>query len=685
MTKPEARERISKLKETISHHRYLYHVLDRQEISEAALDSLKHELYTLEQQFPDLITPDSPTQRVGGQPLPAFKKVTHPTPMLSMEDVFSFEELQAWEERLSRQAVRGVKDYYGMTKLDGLAMSLIYRDGVLATGATRGDGRIGEDVTQNIRTIESVPLRLRQPTEHEIAALLKKFDLPKSVGTSIASPTGVLEVRGEIYMPKKDFDKLNRERAKAGEETFANPRNVSAGSIRQLDPAVAASRPLDFMAWRLETDVGERRHEAGLAILALWGFKVNFGKHFDRLENVRAYFDDLRKTRAKLPQWIDGVVVRVNERERFDRLGVVGKTPRGLVAWKFPPEEVTTVVEEIRWFVGRTGALTPVAIMKPSWVGGTTVKHASLHNFDEVERLDVRVGDTVILYKAGDIIPKIKGVVKNLRPSGATGVRPPRLCPVCGHEVRRAEGEVAIVCSNKRCPAKDRERVIHAVRAFEIDGFGPQTASALLDRNIVEMPSDLFTLKAEDFLELDGFAEVSAKKIVAAIQSKKQITLSRFIVALGIRNVGDETALDLAKQFGTLKRLRHASGEELQAVPGVGAVVAESVIDFFGEPSNQKLIDAYLENGVMVTEEKVNRRQPLAGQSFVLTGSLEAMSRDEAKQAVRDLGGDASESVSRKTSYVIVGHEPGSKADKAKALGVKTLSESEFLRIIGKN
>ena len=657
MTKSEAKARMEKLRKEIDAHRFAYHVLDKSTISEAALDSLKHELFKLESQFPDLITPDSPTQRVGGEPLSKFKKVTHTSPMLSMEDVFSLDEFQAWHERIQKLLDREVFDVFCMVKLDGLAISLTYKQGVLESAATRGDGRIGEDITQNVKTIQAVPLRLSKP-----------FDAV---------------IRGEIYFPISAFEAFNKRQKTEGKELAANPRNAAAGSVRQLDPRITASRGLSFSAWDLITDHGQKTHEEEWQLLQELGFRVNKeSKKLTRPSDVQAFFEGLQKKRAKLDYWIDGMVVRVNENKAYADLGVVGKTPRGLIAWKFPAEESTTVVEDIEWFVGRTGALTPVAVVKPTAVAGTTVTHASLHNADEIERLDVRTGDTVILYKAGDIIPKVKEVLKNLRPKNTKSVQVPAVCPACGSAVKRAVDEVAIVCSNPRCFAQDRERILHAARAFEIDGIGPSTIALLQEQKLVQRPPELFTLRPEDLLSLERFAEISSSKLVEAIAARKNISLDRFLVALGIRHVGEETAQLLAQEFGSLEKIMSASEEELASVSGIGEVVGKSIASFFGDSHNQELVAEYRNNGVVIQKGEPRAVGPLTGKTIVVTGTLESMSREEAKQKIRTLGGDPAESVSKKTAFVVVGASPGSKAEKAKKLGVKTLTEVEFLRII---
>jgi len=669
MNKAEVKVRIEKLRDSINHHRYQYHVLDRQEISDAALDSLKHELYQLEQQFPDLITSDSPTQRVGGKALDKFVKIKHKTRMLSIEDVFTPDEFADWYRKIVEKIGQEKPEVFCMVKLDGLAISLRYEDGVLQTAATRGDGEIGEDITSNIKTIEAIPLRLNEIGD--------KF--------GIRDPSkGEFEVRGEVFFPVKEFEKFNKQMKKEGKSVFANPRNAAAGSLRQLDPKIAAGRGLSFFAWDIVTDLGQKTHDKEWEILKAIGFKVNpEGGLVSSVFEVNEFWERMQKRRDKLDYWIDGMVVRVNDNSAFEQLGVVGKTPRGLVAWKFPAEEVTTVVEDVEWFVGRTGALTPVAVVKPTWLGGTTVKHASLHNFDEIERLGVKIGDTIIIYKAGDIIPKIKSVLKEMRPKDAKAIRVPSKCPVCDSPVERREGEVATVCTNRHCYAQDRERVLYAARAFGIDYLGPQTVTLLMDNNIVQAPPDLFTLEVEDLLGLERFAEVSSSKLVEEIQAKKKISLSRFVLALGIKNVGEETARDLAVHFGTLENFLSASREDFVTIPQVGEVVADSIISFLAESHNKKMIEDYLKNGVTVTREAPPKNNlPLTGKTYVLTGTLASMSRDEAKAKLRVLGADPIESVSKKTTGVIVGEEPGSKFDKAKKLGVKILSEEEFLKMI---
>ena len=669
MTKAQAEKRIKKLRKVITHHRYLYHVLDTQELSDAALDSLKHELHELEERYPDLVTADSPTQRVGGKPLPAFSKITHRSRMYSMEDVFSEEEFAKWVERLEKYAGKKIKDFYTMTKIDGLAVSLTYKQGSLVKAATRGDGKIGEDVTQNVKTIESIPLTLRS---------LSKTD-QKRLGVTEAALSGTIDVRGEIYMRKNDFEALNRRRKKAGEPLFANPRNVSAGSIRQLNPEVTRSRPLMFRAWHLDT-VGQVSQQDSMRILLKLGFKTADGTYCKDQRTVAKAFEQALKGRDKLAYWIDGLVIRVNGHDHYRDLGVVGKTPRGLVAWKFPPEEAVTRLMAVDWQVGRTGKLTPVATVEPVFLAGTTVQHASLHNMDEIQRLDVRVGDTVILTKAGDIIPKIISVMKELRTGKEKKIQAPKHCPICKSPAKK-RGGVDVYCSNAHCFSLERGRVLYAARAFGIDGIGMRTIERFMNEGLMTTPADLFRLNPDEIAELEGFGDVSAKKLVKEIEQHKEIDLADFLTSLGIPNVGEETAFSLAQAFGTLDAVVKATKTDLLAVPDIGDVVADAIIDYFSREHTQDLLRDYEEVGIHITAKK-RVTQKLAGKTFVVTGTLEQMSREEAKDAVRAAGGNIAGSVSKKTDFVVVGANPGSKFDKAKQLGVKTLPEAAFLRML---
>lgn len=688
-TKKDAAARAEKLRALIDDYRYRTHVLDETPISEGALDSLKHELWKIEQAYPELITPDSPTQRVAGKPLAQFGKAPHAARMLSLEDVFSPEEFEEWLERLRRRVPNFKSELYAEMKMDGLAVSLEYEAGALKRGSTRGDGRVGEDVTMNLRTIESVPLTLRRPSDAELRAFLKDFGegldetaLKKVVHRLLA---GRAEIRGECYMPKKVFDALNAAAKKAGEPPIVNPRNGAAGSIRQLDPKITASRKLAFQAYDLVTHEGLATHEQGHELAKLLGFKVNsWNRRCKDAKDVFELYEKIGKKRPSLDYWIDGIVVGVLDNALFERLGVVGKTPRGMIAFKFPAETVTTVVREVRWQVGRTGAITPVAVMDPVFVAGTTVRHATLHNMDEIGRLGLRIGDTVVLEKAGDVIPKVVEALPKLRDGKEKKIVPPKHCPSCGREAVKREGEVAITCVNPDCPAKDLGRLLLFVskRAFDIDGLGEKIVEQLMAEGLLSQPADLFELAPGDLESLEGFAELSAKNLVAAIQAARKVTLARFILALGIRHVGEETAVELAQAFGSLAKLRAASLEDLKDVNGIGEIVAVSAHAYFHDPRRAKEVDRLLEVGVEIEKPKRAAAQPFTGMTFVLTGALESLSRDEAKDKILERGGRVSSSVGKDTSYVVVGEDPGSKAEKARKLGRPVLSEKAFLAML---
>jgi DNA ligase (NAD+) len=685
MDKHEAEIRIKKLRSEIDRYRYQYHVLNKLEISEAALDALKHELYKLEQQFPDLITPDSPTQRVAGTVAKGFKKIPHAIPMLSLEDVFSREEADDWQNRIGKLRPRAVIEFYAEVKMDGLATSVLYEDGLLVRGSTRGDGKVGEDVTPNIRTIESLPLRLRVPSENEIERFLKKHHgavQADKVRHILKSHAGRIETRGEVYMMRHQLEVLNKKLKARGEPLLANPRNASAGAIRQLDPKIAAERHLSFLGWQLFGDLGTTTHEQAHEMMGLLGIPTNELNRLCRnLDEVEAFLGEIGKRREHLPYQIDGIVVNVNDDALFASLGVVGKTPRASVAWKYAAEQGTTVVREIQVSVGRTGALTPVAVMDPVQLAGTTVTHASLHNEDEIKRLGLKVGDTVIVEKAGDIIPKVIQVLPKLRTGKEHAFHMPTKCPMCGSPVKRREGEVAVTCTNPKCFAQEVAKLLHFVgrSALDIRGLGDSIAEQLLQQGLVNEPADLFSLKAGDLLALEGFADVSSKKLVDEIQAHRTVALERFINALGIRHVGEETAQDLAEAFGTFKAFRSATKEELMSVEGIGEIVADSIVDFFHDKREAERVDHMLEVLTIETKKK-KEKGPLSGTSWVLTGTMEKYSREEAKDKIRALGGEASETVSKKTTYVVAGAEPGSKYQKAKKLGVEILDEKEFLK-----
>ncbi|MBI5037298.1 MAG: NAD-dependent DNA ligase LigA [Candidatus Kerfeldbacteria bacterium] len=669
-----ARQRVKQLRAEINRHRYQYHVLDRQEISDAALDSLKHELQQLEERYPELITPDSPTQRVGGKPLDDFKKVHHEHPMLSLNDVFAAGEVIAWETRISKLLPDARQlDYFAELKMDGLALSLVYRGGVLYRAATRGDGRIGEDVTQNVRTIEAVPLQLQLDG---LSPTLRKQALDE------------VEIRGEVYMTKRTFDALNREQEKRGEELFANPRNIAAGSIRQLDPTITASRRLSFMAYDLPTDLGQQTHADTHALLVQLGFRA--GDHNQvckTLDEVETYHTMIGKKRSGFNYWSDGIVVTVNDIATFKKLGVVGKAPRGSIAYKYPAEQATTVVEDIQVQVGRTGVLTPVAHLRPVQVAGTTVSRATLHNIDEINRLDVRIGDTVVIQKAGDIIPDVVQVLANMRAGSEKKFVMPNKCPVCGSSVARREGEVAYYCTNSSCYALQHEQLRHFVskKAFDIDGLGPKILEQLSAADLVKLPVDLFDLTEADLEPLERFAEQSAHNLVDAIHKAKKVSLARFIYALGIRHVGEETARSLAETFHTIDRVMVASLEDFQRIPDVGGVVGESLYSYFQNKKNMQLIAGLQKRGVII-ERAVAQKSvgALQGKKLVITGTLASLSREEAAERIRQAGGKVQSAVSAKTDYLVVGENPGSKREQAMKHRVPILSEMDFLNLLKK-
>ncbi len=675
MTKAEAKKRIEKLKKVISRYRYLYHVLDRQEISDSALDSLKHELYLLEQKFPEFITVDSPTQRIGGKSLKKFKKVKHQIPMLSIEDIFSEKELINWQAYIKRLEPSAELEYFGELKIDGFAISLIYEKGIFIQGSTRGNGRIGEDITANLKTIESIPLRLH------IHGKLPNQKIKEKTKKLIKE--GKIEIRGEVYMEKKAFEKFNRELEKKGEKTYANPRNLAAGSVRQLDPKLAASRPLRFLAYELITDLGQTRHSQEHQILPEFGFKTNQGKICRNSDEIINYWREVAKKRELLPFQIDGVVVIINNNSLFQKLGTVGKSHRGARAFKFSPEQATTFIKDIILQVGRTGAVTPVAILKPVRVGGATITRATLHNEAEIKRLGVKIGDTAIVGRAGDVIPDIIKVLPELRVGKEKEFHFPRKCPVCDGKLTKPEGEAIWRCKNPKCGARKREILYHftSKKAFDIEGLGPKVINQLIDENLISRAPDIFELTEGDLIPLERFAEKSAKNLVEAIEKSKKISLARFIYTLGIRHVGEETSIDLANYFGSLERFKKAKIEDLASISGIGEVGAKSIYQWFKEKKNLKLTEDLLKAGVkLIVPKRIEAK--LKAKTFVFTGSLKTLTRDEAKNKVRILGAETSSSVSKATDYVVAGESPGSKAEKARKLGVKIISEQEFLDLI---
>ncbi len=684
MKKEEAKKRIEKLRGLINRYRYLYHVLDRSEISDEANDSLKKELFNLEQQFPDLIIPDSPTQKVGGEPLEMFEKFEHPQMMVSFYDAFSREDMDNWENRnrklLTEEEFKKV-DYYCEPKLDGLGIELIYEKGTLKTGATRGDGRIGENVTQNIKTIDSIPLRLR--SKEDVINELEGEGLRHIVKRIKSKGMDDIVVRGEAIITKEEFEKTNKEREKQGVPLYANPRNLAAGSIRQLDSKITAERKLDADFYDLISDLGQITHEEEHKILKALGLKTNnkYNRFCKNMDEVFGFYDYWHKHRGKLPYEIDGTVVSVNNNKLFEELGIVGKAPRGAIALKFPLKQSTTIVEDIKVQVGRTGAITPVAVLRPVEINGVTVSRATLHNEKEIERLGLKIGDTVVVGRAGDVIPEVMKVFPELRTGKEKKFKMPERCPSCNTKLVK-DGDIVWRCPNPKCFSRNLAQLKHFVSrgAFDINGVGPKIISKFIDEGLVADSADLFELKEGDILPLERFADKSAKKIVSGIQARKEVPLSRFIYALGIRNAGQKTSQDLARKFKSIERIRGASIKELENISDIGPVVAESIFGWFKDKDNLKLLEKLKRSGVKYLEERVGSR--LAGKKFVITGTLEKMSREEARERIVSLGGDASDAVSKNIDYLVVGENPGSKYDKAKKLGVKILNEEEFLKMI---
>ena len=665
----QVKERIKKLRKVINYHRYLYHVLDKQEISDEALDSLKYELADLEDRFPSLITSDSPTQRVAGKALDKFEKIRHAVPQWSFNDAFTEEDIRNFDARVKKFLDLPVgKDvaYTTELKIDGFKTVLTYEDGSLKTAATRGDGTIGEDVTLNVRTIESVPLKLEELVD--------------------------IIVEGEIWMSKSDFEKLNGERAKMGEELFANPRNVAAGTIRQLDPKIVSGRKLQSFVYdiaRANFFLPDSQTEELEKIKKL-GFKINKNyKHCRNIDEVISYWKEWQKRSEREDYWIDGVVLKVDSRRQQESLGYTGKAPRFAIAFKFRAKQATTKILNIGIQVGRTGVLTPVAHLEPVVLAGSTVSRATLHNEDEIVRLDLKIGDTVIVEKAGDVIPSIISVIKEMRIGDEKEFSFPKKCPVCGWEAVRLAGEAAYRCVNKKCLAKERRRLYYFTSkpAFDINHLGPKMVDLLADNGLVSSPVDFFDLKLSDLENLPRFGRKSAGNLIKAVENRRRIPLSRFIISLGISQVGEETACDLAKRFRSVKELSSASVEELQGINGVGEVVAFSIHGWFKDGANKILLEGLLKRVKVVNEDfkvagGVKQLGPLSGKNFVFTGTIPGMERDEAKRLVRDLGGEISESVSAKTNYLVAGSSTGSKLEKAKKLGVEILSEAEFLRMV---
>lgn len=667
----DATERAEELKGQLATYAYEYYVLDKPSVSDAVYDSLIQELKRIEAAYPELVTPDSPTQRVHSVPLDKFKKVAHVRPMISLNDVFSREDVEAWVKRMEKLLPGSKHEFFCDTKKDGLACALIYQDGILTQAVTRGDTKIGEDVTQNVRTIKNVPLCLRRAAKNK--HLLK----------------GRTEIRGEIVMLKKDFEALNRRREANGLPIFANPRNLSAGTIRQLDPKLVAERPLFFVGYDLLRDDSAEVPTNMFAYEAMTDLGVTRSMEasaFDSLDDVMQFVEHWDTARDELPYITDGLVIKINDRQQYDKLGVVGKNPRGAVAYKYAAEQATTVVKDIVISIGRTGAATPVAVFDPVVVAGTTVQHASLHNADEIARKDVRVGDTVVIFKAGDIIPQVESVIAELRPKTARKIdyekelrrQYPEL------EFYRPAGEAVYRVKGETGPLILKRALQHFASkgALDIDTLGEKNVIALVDAALVKDLADIYILRKDDLLTLDRFADISAQKLIDAIQEKKHPTLPRFIFGLGIRHVGAQTAIDLSDAFGDFDKFARATLDELVAVEGVGEVVAESILGWFADVDNQRLLEKFTQVGVRPAPYE-QTAGPLKGKSFVITGTLESMGRDVAAEQIRKLGGTFQSAVSKDTNYLVVGKNVGaSKLKKAEKLGVKQIDEAALMKMI---
>ncbi len=664
--KPETR--IAQLRELIERYNYRYHALDDPEVPDAEYDRLMVELKALESAHPQLITPESPTQRVGAAPLAAFAAVRHRAAMLSLDNAFTEQEVRDFDRRIRERFPQlAAIQYCAEPKLDGLAISATYRQGIYVQGATRGDGETGEDVTQNLKTIAALPLRLRTD-----------------------SPPAFMEVRGEVFMPLAGFRRFNEEAAARGEKTLVNPRNAAAGSLRQLDPRLTAARPLDLFIYGIgDVEGGDlpQHHGQMLEALKRWGFKIcPLVRAAKSIDECLDYYRRMGEARAGLPYQIDGVVYKVDDFDLQRRLGFVSRAPRWAVAHKFPAEEALTTVRGIEFQVGRTGTLTPVARLEPAFVGGVTVSNATLHNMDELTRKDVRVGDTVVIRRAGDVIPEVVKVILERRAAGATLVELPSRCPVCGSKVLREADQSAARCSGGRiCPAQRKQEIMHFAsrRALDIQGLGDKLIDQLVDSGLVSTPADLFGLQPQALEALERMGEKSAQKLHAAIQSARQTTLPRFLYALGVRDVGEATALALARHFGEFQALRRADIQQLQLVPDIGPVVAAHVAAYLHDPDNAVMIDRLLAAGITWPAIAVAARSELAGKSFVLTGSLSSLTREAAQEAIVARGGKVGSSVSKKTHYLVAGAEPGSKLAKAQSLGITILDEGQFLELLG--
>ena len=664
----QIQNRINKLREEINSHNYSYYVLDNPEIPDSEYDRLLRELGDIEEQNPQLITSDSPTQRVGAKPLDSFSEVKHEVPMLSLGNAFSDQDMSDFDKRIREGVESENIEYAAEPKLDGLAISLLYEGGLLVRAATRGDGRTGEDVTLNIRTIDAIPLKLRGE------------DYP-----------AVIEIRGEVVMPKAGFEKLNRQQLAKGEKPFVNPRNAAAGSLRQLDPKITATRPLSFYSYGIGLIDGmslPNKHSDMMEKLKSWGLRINpESRVVIGAQGCVDYYENLAKKHNDLPDEIDGIVYKVNELKFQDVMGFVSRAPRWAIARKFPAQEEMTKLTGIDIQVGRTGALTPVARLEPVFVGGVTVSNATLHNQDEIDRLDVRVGDNVIVRRAGDVIPQIVSVVKSKRTGKPRRFHLPDTCPVCGSETARFEDEAVTFCTGGLfCEAQRKEAIKHFAsrRAMNVDGLGDKLVEQLVDEGLIHTIADLYQLGVDDLSKLERMAEKSAKNLVASLEKSKKTTLARFVFSLGIHSIGETTAQTLANHFSTLENIMNADEEKLLAVPDIGPIVAENLITFFKQKHNIEVVEQLIAVGInwpKIKKKSVNE-QPLAGKIFVVTGTLETMGRNDAKAALQELGAKVSGSVSKKTDYVVVGDNPGSKATQATDLGITILDEKAFTELL---
>ena len=664
-------KKIEKLREEINYHNYLYYVLDNPEISDQEYDRLFDQLVALEKKYPQFVTPDSPTQRVGAPPLTEFKTVRHGIPMLSLNKAVTQEEFLDFDRRVRELSGAGEKkiDYTAELKFDGLAVELVYTGGVFSQGSTRGDGYTGEDITLNLKTIKTIPLKL----------LSRKAEIPE-----------LLEVRGEVIMSKSEFDKLNQAREEKGEQLFANPRNAAAGSVRQLDSKITASRPLYMYAYGIGRVERAKlaNHWESVRYLKDLGLNVNqYLKLCESPDDVFEFYQEILKMRNDLDYEIDGIVIKVNDFKLQEKIGELSRSPRWAIAWKFPAQQEQTKILDIRVNVGRTGAVTPVAILKPVRVGGVTVSRATLHNEDEMRKKDVLIGDTVVVQRAGDVIPEVVKVITSRRTGKEKKFQMPDRCPVCGSKVERPPGEAVHRCTGIACPAQIKEKMYHFVSkwAMDMDGLGFKLLEQMLDKRLIKDPADLYFLKKQDIMKMDRMGDKLAENILDAIEKSKNPDLPHLIYALGIRNVGEHLANVLASEFKSIDNLKTKSVEELTEVNEIGPIVAESIYNFFHDEKNLKVLDKLKKGGVVFPALKVKKKKtPLSGKTFVLTGGLESLNRDEAKKIIEGLGGRVSSSVSKKTDFVVVGIEPGSKLDKAKSLGIKTINENEFRKLIGK-